>query len=128
MGFQWPSDPSDNPGTPDDPDVSFLEVAKGCGLTIGLHVVVIVLLCGLALSGWTPALERLAEAFVILFGVTQFVYMGPAIYLARRRGRFGVARGLIIGAAVTFALGAACWAIYGQEAMNSLSGRPIKLD
>lgn len=49
--------------------------------------------------------------FVLALGVSQLVYIGPAVLIARRRGRHGVAKGLIIGAAITLILSGACWAI-----------------
>jgi hypothetical protein len=39
--------------------------------------------------------------------------MGPAILIARRLHHAGVMKGLIIGAATTFILNAACWGLAG---------------
>jgi len=112
MSFQWPSD------TPDDPDVAFREVAKGCLFTGMYHVIAIVILCGLSVLLPLGPLERLAGIFVVLLGVTQFVYMGPAIYYAYQRGDTNVAKGLIIGAAITFVLYGACWALEYRDTLD----------
>ena len=45
------------------------------------------------------------------FGVTQVLYMVPAILIARVSGRPRLANGLIIGAGLTFLLNAACWGL-----------------
>jgi hypothetical protein len=49
----------------------------------------------------------------LLIGVTQLVYMIPLILLALRRERKSLAKGLIIGAALTFLLNASCWGLLG---------------
>ena len=55
----------------------------------------------------------LGLAAPLLIGLTQLVYMVPVIVLALRRQRRSLAKGLIIGAAVTFLLNAACWGALG---------------
>lgn len=50
---------------------------------------------------WVPA----------LVGITQLVYMVPAILIAQNRGRPGLVKGLIIVAAVVFILNGACWGV-----------------
>ena len=44
-------------------------------------------------------------------GISQLLYIIPAIVIYRRRGRPGVVKGLIIAAAVTFLLNATCTAL-----------------
>jgi len=46
--------------------------------------------------------------------------MLPAVLFAFLRGRPNIGKGLIIGAAITFALGAACWALLNPEGLNDL--------
>ena len=58
-------------------------------------------------AGTACAVESLTTGFLILLSVSQVVYIGPAIYYAYHRGRPNIAKGLMIGAAVTFALMAA---------------------
>ena len=64
----------------------------------------------------------LGLAAPLLIGVTQLAYVVPAILFALRRGRRAVAMGLIIGAAVTFLLNAACWGAVGA-ALNGADFR-----
>jgi hypothetical protein len=48
---------------------------------------------------------------ILLIGISQLAYMLPAIFIARRRGRYDLVQGLAIGAAVTFLLNAGCWGL-----------------
>ena len=112
MGSQLPSDPLD------DAAEVFGGVAKGCLLTPLCHLfgiaivfgilVLLAVLLELLLDVRLPGMVAWFPVFLI--GVTQVVYMGPVIYYAYRRGHANVAKGLILGAALTFALSAACWA------------------
>jgi Na+/proline symporter len=95
------------------PDSERRGILTGLALTVAMHVVLIVFCFTVGLS-----LERqIRMAGTALFfaafglGVSQFVYMVPAILIARRRGRRAVAKGMIIGAAITFILSGACWTV-----------------
>ena len=48
---------------------------------------------------------------LIFMGVSQLLYIIPAIVIYRRKGRPGVVKGLIIAAALTFLLNATCSAL-----------------
>ena len=72
------------------------EVWRGLGLTLLLHLIQI------------PFAVLTVFISLIFLGVTQLIYIIPAIVMARRRGRPGVVKGLIIGAALTFLLNVAC--------------------
>src|SRR5713226_8350659 len=80
----------------------------GLGLTLMLHVVAqvaTVFILGAIISG-----ERglyLAFLPMMYIGVSQLVYMIPAILIARRKGETETAKGLIVGASLTFLLNAA---------------------
>jgi hypothetical protein len=54
-----------------------------------------------------------AGVCLLLIGISQLVYMVPAIVIARRRGRADLVQGLAIGLAVTFLLNAGCWGLFG---------------
>ena len=54
-----------------------------------------------------------AGVCLLLIGISQLVYMVPAIVIARRRGRPDLVQGLAIGLAVTFLLNAGCWGLFG---------------
>lgn len=77
---------------------STADVFRGLGLALLLHLIQLPLF--FLTSGVTLA-------FV---GVSQLVYIIPAILIARRKGRPDIGKGLIIGAAVTFLLNATCFA------------------
>jgi len=44
-----------------------------------------------------------------LFGITQLIYAIPMAVIFRKKGRPAVAKGVVIGAAITFLLNAACF-------------------
>lgn len=99
------------------PAESGASILLGIGLAFLLHLLQLPL--GV-LAGFLSCLgeaSNLCELGVLLplllIGVSQLVYQVPAVVLARRRRRFGLAKGVIIGAAITFALNAPCWAILG---------------
>src|SRR5215469_15303930 len=86
------------------------EVLKGFALGVGLIIVGTCLLAGIGIF-----LARGFQVFglgiwlIFGFGVTQLIYMLPAIFIARRRGHMGLAKGLIIAASVAFLLNASCF-------------------
>ena len=73
------------------------EVFLGMGLTLLLHFLQVPL--GFLTGG---------IGFVAI-GLTQLLYVIPAIIIASRKGRKGIVKGLIIMAGITFLLNAACW-------------------
>jgi hypothetical protein len=88
------------------------DIATGCVLTVVFHVIFIVVVFGIVGFFDIPSfLEYVLTAFLLGLGLSQFLYIGPAIYYAYRRGRPNIAKGFIIGAGITFLLMAACWAI-----------------
>jgi hypothetical protein len=81
----------------------------GLGLTLLFHFVVQV--STLFILGTIVTGERGLELSllpVMYIGLSQLVYMIPAIWIARRKGETETAKGLIIGASLTFLLNAAC--------------------
>ena len=81
----------------------------GLGLTLLFHFVVLVSL--LFILGTIVSGERGLELGILpvkYIGLSQLVYMIPAIWIARRKGETETAKGLIIGASITFLLNAAC--------------------
>jgi hypothetical protein len=78
----------------------------GILLTGGLHIIFagILFLFFLVTGG-----SDWGIVFPLFFlGVTQAIYIIPAFVIARGKGRTQVAQGLLIGAAITFLLNAAC--------------------
>jgi uncharacterized membrane protein len=58
-----------------------------------------------------------AGVCLLLIGLSQLVYMVPALVIARRRGRADLVQGLAIGLAVTFLLNAGCWGLFGAASV-----------
>ncbi len=81
----------------------------GLGLTLLFHFVVqasLLFILGTIVTGERgPELGILPVMYI---GLSQLVYMIPAIWIARRKGETETAKGLIIGASLTFLLNAAC--------------------
>ena len=84
-------------------------VWSGLGLTLMLHFVIqvpTVFILGYSVSGERALILTFLPLMYI--GLSQLVYMIPAILVARRKGETETAKGLIIGASLTFLLNAAC--------------------
>ena len=83
----------------------------GLGLTFLLHLLQV-------------PMAMIRAAFFIplwIIGLSQLLYIVPAILIARGRGRPGIVRGLIIGASLTFLLNAACFGfIFGAPLLGRL--------
>jgi hypothetical protein len=69
----------------------------GEGLVIGLALQSIQILIFPLLVKW------------IFLGVSQLIYIGPAIWMASRRGQYNRRKGLIIAASLVALINAACW-------------------
>ena len=81
-------------------------VSSGLGLTLLLHLIQIPM--DLILGVLSPTL---GFGCLIFIGVSQLVYMIPAILNYKKKGETETVKGLIIGASVTFLLNAACTGI-----------------
>ena len=94
------------PLNPPEPNLHSLDWALGLGLLLLMHLIQIPLAAGtLGLS-------------LIVLGLTQLAYVIPAVIIARRKGRPGIAKGLIIGAALTFLLNGTCTIYFFSNPMN----------
>ena len=76
-----------------------IDVWLGCGLSLLLHVLQI------------PMSVVSRTLSFALIGVSQLLYIVPAILIAKKVGRPGIAKGLIIGASLLFLLNAACFGL-----------------
>jgi hypothetical protein len=86
-----------------------LGVDAGLGMAVALNGGAVLILFALIAA---PEIGYYFTAAVPFLGVVQILYMVPAVIIARRRDQPNVAKGLIIGAVVTFLLNAACWALF----------------
>lgn len=74
------------------------EVLKGVGLLLLLHLIQV-------------PLFFLNPVSFALIGLSQLIYLIPALIIIRQRGRTAMFKGLIIGGAITFLLNAACFGL-----------------
>lgn len=95
-------------------------VGRGVALGIGLNAVFVLLWFGRVTYGLRGALPQLPSylwlntlLFRSLFwiGVTQLIYILPAIAHFHRKQRPGVVKGLIIAAALVVLLNGICWVV-----------------
>jgi threonine/homoserine/homoserine lactone efflux protein len=91
------------------------EFQKGIGFTIVMHFIF-----GVFLSIISLLLDEGDHTMLfpfLLLGITQTLYMIPAFVIAQGKGREQLAKGLLVGAAITFMLNAACagYLIWGLE-------------
>jgi hypothetical protein len=87
-------------------------IRSGLAITLVLHVLGQLVLGLIALAiptGDGPSLTLLPLFFL---GLSQLLYMIPAILLLLRRGDSETARGMIIGAGLTFLLNATCSGLF----------------
>jgi len=68
------------------------QVWYGIGLTFLLHVLLLI----------HPPL-------LVIIGLTQFIYLGPALVWAGVKGKKGLLQGMLIGAGITFLVNVACF-------------------
>jgi hypothetical protein len=88
--------PDDHPARPDDRQLQRSEIWRGVGLAFLLHLIQI-------------PLTFVTSFFSLIFiGISQLLYIVPAIVIYHRKGRPGVVKGLIIAAAITFLLNGTC--------------------
>jgi hypothetical protein len=81
-------------------------VGRGLGFTLLLHLLQLPI--GLVLAFVPSAFPLIALFFI---GLSQCVYMIPALLYFRKNGETETAKGLLIGASITFLLNATCTAI-----------------
>ena len=97
------------PMEPDDRR-SVRDTWTGFGLTFLLHLLQV----PMARLGRSTSFIPL-----LIIGLSQLLYIVPAILIAQRKGRPGIVSGLIIGASLTFLLNAACFGlIFGANFLS----------
>ena len=87
------------------------------GFLLGLALNVAVIWIGFLISSQLPynaTLDRIGSYGLVLIGASQLLWQVPAIVLLRRRGNKVLALGMILAAAITALLNAACWGLMGK--------------
>jgi zinc transporter ZupT len=82
------------------------EFGVGIAFTVGLHIIFAGILFALSLLQDKSDYTMFFPLMVI--GITQTIYMIPAFVIAKGKGKEQLAKGLLVGAAITFLLNAAC--------------------
>ena len=115
---------NDQPQSDAPVSASSHEVLKGFAIGIGLIIVGTCLLAGISLflAGHFRIFGLISIWLFFGFGISQLIYMLPAILIARRRGRTGLAKGLIIAASLAFLLNASCFALFWSGKMGRIGG------
>jgi hypothetical protein len=92
-------------------------VARGCLLSVILHPValIVIAIIGTAIDRREGGL--LVLPFLAFIGLTQWVYIGPAAWLLRRRGATAIAKGVVISGGLVTLASTLC---YGGMALQSL--------
>ena len=103
---------AESPQTPQPPGQGRM-VLLGVMLTLLLHLLQIPLAGGLGLlvSVWSKDIGMMFYVSFMAIGLTQLVYMIPAILIARTRKKPGLVKGLLIGAALTLLLNGLCFGV-----------------
>jgi ABC-type Fe3+-siderophore transport system permease subunit len=84
-------------------------ISAGLGLTLAFHLVLLVITFFVVLAIVSTNLSIFLAFLPLMYiGSSQLVYMIPAFLVVQRRGSTETAKGLIIGAAITFLLNATC--------------------
>ncbi len=81
-------------------------------LLLGLHVIAGAVSFVLSV---VPALSMVPLGFFLLIGLSQLLYVVPSVIVSYLLGQPATAQGFIIGAAITFAINAACWFSFGAR-------------
>lgn len=97
-------------------------VLLGIMILAGLHAL---LLLPLYLDSNADILTVASYYSLNFIGLSQLIYVIPAILIAWRKGRHDILKGLIIGAAITFLLNAACWGLISTASQSNALSRPL---
>lgn len=102
----------------------FIDIVLGMLLVFGLHILAIAIggLIGsvaISLSGTGTALGSAISALLVyalfFIGISQLVYILPIIFWLRRRQKWGLMKGVIIGAVLTALLNGGCWLLLSSQ-------------
>ncbi|WP_204138208.1 hypothetical protein [Halomicronema sp. CCY15110] len=104
-----------------DPNETDLAL-QGCGILILAHIIAIVSLfiLGFIVASLIPTSPAgMTVLFIWIyaamgFGFWQLFYAVPLILYLERRGKTAQAKGVTIGATITFLLGGACYVVFAQ--------------
>ncbi|WP_026732362.1 hypothetical protein [Fischerella sp. PCC 9605] len=97
----------------------FTNVIAGAFLVLGMHILAIVIFLFLILLesviGYALAINFFLRVLIIYLsgiGITQLVYIIPVIFILKRREKFPLMKGVIVGAVITALLNGGCWIFF----------------
>src|ERR1700720_3923940 len=94
------------------PATSQMGIARGLGLTLALHAAATLAVCiGPLCMGLKDTAATVAIWFATSIGLSQWLYMAPALWYTRRPEWMGVHKGLRIGSAITLLSSAIFWVV-----------------
>jgi len=103
-------------------------VFRGVLLSLLLHPVAFIVIAIIGASIERGG-EMLALPFLVLVGVTEWLYLAPAAWLFRRRGSPAVAKGIVIGGVVVTLASGLCYGGIGLLSLqNAAEVRRIQQD
>lgn len=109
------------------PRNEFSKVISGFLLVLGMHVVFVVTvflllyLFNVLAATFDPSSRlvgiMLSAGIYSIFwiGLTQLLYVIPTLFFLKRRQRFGIFKGVVIGAVVTALLSGGCWLLVTSQ-------------
>ncbi|MCL1464081.1 hypothetical protein [Argonema galeatum] len=96
----------------------FLGIIYGMLLLLGMHAIAIVaiFILGFVLFSNTPGYAILAFWIYAAFGFSliQLLYVIPVVLRLKQQQRWGMMKGVIIGAVITALVSGGCFLIYGR--------------
>ena len=95
------------------------DVARGFFLSLLLHPVAFVAIA--VIGTWVAGREEGALfvlPFLVLIGITQWIYIGPVAWLLRRRGSTAIAQGVVIGGGLVTLASALCYGAVGLKSLR----------
>lgn len=88
----------------------FKEVTLGIFLVFILHILAILIVGFIAnVIPLPPSINDLLLYALLGISLSQLVYVIPVIFWAKRRQKFALMKGVIIGAVITALLNGGCW-------------------
>lgn len=97
----------------------FLQVIYGILLLIGMHAIAIavIFVLGFILFSNTPNYGILFFWIYAAFGfgLIQLLYVIPVVWRLKQRQRWGMMKGVIIGAVITALINGGCFLLYGAS-------------
>jgi hypothetical protein len=104
-------------------------VALGVLLSFSLHPVALVVIAIIGTSIDRQGGALLVLPFLALIGITQWIYLGPAAWLFRRRGATAAAKGVVIGGGLVMLASTLCYGGMGVLSLqNAAEVRRIQQD